>query len=60
VRQAVERLFADVRASTPSPGVVAQATGGLVEPVDPVRLPEVVIGQRVGAVVAKYRNATGG
>lgn len=60
VRQAVERLFADVRASTPSPGVVAQATGGLVEPVDPARLPEVVIGQRVGAVVAKYRNATGG
>jgi D-tagatose-1,6-bisphosphate aldolase subunit GatZ/KbaZ len=60
VRQAVERLFAQVRASAPIPGVVAQATGGLVGPVDPARLPEVVTDRMVGAVVAKYRNATGG
>lgn len=60
VRQAVDRLFAAVRASTPAPGVVAQATGGMVGAVDPARLPEAVIDQMVGAVVAKYRNATGG
>ncbi len=60
VRQALERLFAQVRASTPIPGVVAQATGGLVGPVDPARLPEAVIDRMVGAVVAKYRHATGG
>jgi hypothetical protein len=40
--------------------VVAQATGGLVGPVDPTRLPEAVIDHMVGAVVAKYRTATGG
>ena len=60
VRQAVDRLFAQVRASSPAPGVVAQATGGLVGPVDPQHLPEAVTGRMVGAVVAKYRNATGG
>jgi D-tagatose-1,6-bisphosphate aldolase subunit GatZ/KbaZ len=60
VRQMADRLFAQVRASTPAPGVVAQATGGLVGAVDPARLPEAVAGQMVGAVVAKYRNATGG
>jgi hypothetical protein len=56
----VDRLFAQVRASSPAPGVVAQATGGLVGPVDPQHLPEAVTGRMVGAVVAKYRNATGG
>lgn len=60
VRQALERLFAQVRASAPIPGVVAQATGGLVGPVDPAGLPEAVTDRMVGAVVAKYRNATGG
>ena len=60
LRQLVDRLFAEVRASTPAPGVVAQATGGLVGPVDPTRLPEAVIDHMVGAVVAKYRTATGG
>lgn len=60
VRQVVDRLFAQVRASAPAPGVVAQGTGGLVGPVDPTQLPEAVIDQMVGAVVAKYRIATGG
>jgi tagatose-1,6-bisphosphate aldolase non-catalytic subunit AgaZ/GatZ len=60
VRQAVDRLFAQVRASAPMAGMVAQATGGLVGPVDPAHLPEAVTDRMVGAVVAKYRNATGG
>lgn len=60
LRSALDRLCANLRAARPEPGLVAQATGGLVDAGDPERLPEDVIARMVGAVVAKYRNATGG
>jgi hypothetical protein len=48
-----------LRAAHPPPGLVAQVTGGLAVPVDPATLPETVIQANVGAVVARYRTATG-
>jgi D-tagatose-1,6-bisphosphate aldolase subunit GatZ/KbaZ len=60
VRAAVERLFARLRSLRPEPGLVAQVTGGMVEPTDPATLPETVIDRMVGAVVRRYRTATGG
>ncbi|MDO9641244.1 MAG: class II D-tagatose-bisphosphate aldolase, non-catalytic subunit [Pseudotabrizicola sp.] len=60
VRAALERLFSNIRQASPEPGLVAQVTGGLVQMHDPAHLPEQVIARMVGAVVMKYRNATGG
>lgn len=59
VQAAKARLFAALRRATPMPGLVAQITGGLVAQWDQATLPEAVIRQMVGAVVQKYRSATG-
>jgi D-tagatose-1,6-bisphosphate aldolase subunit GatZ/KbaZ len=59
VQAAQQALFATLRAAHPPPGLVAQVTGGLVAPTDPQRLPETIIQTMVGAVVARYRTATG-
>ncbi len=59
VQAAQRALFTALRAAHPPPGLVAQVTGGLAVPVDPATLPETVIQANVGAVVARYRTATG-
>lgn len=59
VQSAQTRLFAALRHAKPAPGLVAQVTGGLVTDCDPATLPETVIRRMVGAVVHKYRIATG-
>ncbi len=59
VQAAVARLFAALRNVPVAPGLVAQVTGGLVETHDAAALPEIVIRRMVGAVVQKYRSATG-
>jgi D-tagatose-bisphosphate aldolase class II non-catalytic subunit len=59
VQAAQARLFAALRAARPEPGLVAQVTGGLVTATDPKNLPETVVRRMVGAVVDKYRAATG-
>jgi D-tagatose-1,6-bisphosphate aldolase subunit GatZ/KbaZ len=59
VQAAQVRLFAALRAARPEPGLVAQVTGGLVADIPPESLPETVIDRMVGAVVARYRTATG-
>lgn len=59
VQAAQRALFSALRAAHPPPGLVAQVTGGLAVPVDPATLPETVIQANVGAVVARYRTATG-
>lgn len=60
VQAAWRRLCANLRAANPSPGIVAQALGALVEPGDPATLPERAVARMVGQVVTKYRTATGG
>ena len=57
VQQALQTLAANLAATRPEPGLVAQITGGLVGPDSP--LPLSVIRRMVGAVVTKYRQATG-
>lgn len=59
VKAAVAELFKAVRNAAPEPGLVAQVTGGLAGAVDAATLPEAVIGRMVGAVVMRYRKATG-
>lgn len=59
VQASVARLLQALRDSSPEPGLVAQATGGLVSPVDPASLPEQVVDRMVGAVVERYRTACG-
>jgi D-tagatose-1,6-bisphosphate aldolase subunit GatZ/KbaZ len=59
VQAAQSRLFDALRAAPPAPSLLAQVTGGLVEGYDPATLPEAVIRKMVGAVVHKYRSATG-
>jgi len=59
VQAAQARLFAALRAARPEPGLVAQVTGGLVADIPPETLPETVIDRMVGAVVVRYRTATG-
>jgi D-tagatose-bisphosphate aldolase class II non-catalytic subunit len=56
VQAAVTRLIASLSATAPPPGLVAQVTGGLVET---GTTPDAVIHRMVGAVVRKYRSATG-
>jgi D-tagatose-bisphosphate aldolase class II non-catalytic subunit len=59
VQAAQARLFAALRAARAEPGLVAQVTGGLAADISPAILPETVIDRMVGAVVARYRTATG-
>lgn len=59
VKAAQEALFATLRGATPPPGLVAQITGGRACLADPATLPETIIQSMVGAVVARYRTATG-
>jgi len=56
VQAALARLMAALAAAKPPPGLVAQVTGGLV---DADTSPDIVIRRMVGAVVRKYRTATG-
>lgn len=56
VQAALTRLTAALSATTPPPGLVAQVSGGLV---DADTSPDIVIRRMVGAVVQKYRTATG-
>jgi D-tagatose-1,6-bisphosphate aldolase subunit GatZ/KbaZ len=60
VREAWDRLCANLRAADLAPGIVAQALGALVEPGDPATLPERAVQRMVGQVVTRYRTATGG
>lgn len=59
VQAAQQALFASLRAANPPPGLVAQVTGGAACVTDPATLPETIIQSMVGAVVARYRTATG-
>ncbi|MCF8516821.1 MAG: class II D-tagatose-bisphosphate aldolase, non-catalytic subunit [Rhodobacteraceae bacterium] len=59
VQAAQSRLFAALRAAPEAPALLAQVTGSLVTAYDPATLPETVIRKMVGAVVHKYRSATG-
>lgn len=59
VQAAKQALFASLRAANPPPGLVAQVTGGLACVTDTATLPETIIQSMVGAVVARYRTATG-
>jgi D-tagatose-bisphosphate aldolase class II non-catalytic subunit len=56
VQAALARLMGTVSRANPPPGLVAQVSGGLVEN---DTTPEMVIRRMVGAVVEKYRTATG-
>lgn len=56
VKAALARLMAGMAAAKIPPGLMAQVTGGLVT--ENTR-PDALIGQTVGAVVKKYRTATG-
>ncbi len=56
VQAALARLMAALRTANPPPGLMAQVTGGLV---DADTTPDTVIRRMVGAVVRKYRSATG-
>jgi D-tagatose-bisphosphate aldolase class II non-catalytic subunit len=56
VQAALARLMAALRTANPPPGLMAQVTGGLV---DADTTPDAVIRRMVGAVVRKYRSATG-
>jgi len=56
VQAALARLMASLATAAPPPGLVAQITGGLVAH---DFSPETLIRRMVGAVVQKYRNATG-
>ncbi|MCX5514046.1 tagatose-bisphosphate aldolase [Kaistia algarum] len=58
IQAALGRLHRNIAEGRPEPGLVAQATGGLVGPaIDPAGLPRQLVRQMVGAVVAKYRAA---
>lgn len=56
VQAALARLMAALATATPPPGLMAQVTGGLV---DADASPDGLIATMVGAVVDKYRTATG-
>jgi D-tagatose-bisphosphate aldolase class II non-catalytic subunit len=56
IQAALSRLMAAITRANPPPGLVAQVSAGLVE-ID--MTPEMVIRRMVGAVVQKYRSATG-
>jgi tagatose-1,6-bisphosphate aldolase non-catalytic subunit AgaZ/GatZ len=56
VQAALTRLKAALATADPPPGLLAQVSGGLVD-VD--ASPDTLIRRMVGAVVQKYRSATG-
>jgi D-tagatose-bisphosphate aldolase class II non-catalytic subunit len=56
VQAALTRLISTLTDTTPPPGLLAQVTGGLV---NPDITPDTLIRHMVGAVVQKYRTATG-
>lgn len=58
IQAALTRLYGNIAASSPEPGIVAQFTGGLVDGTgDPTTLARRVIDRMVGDVVDKYRGA---
>lgn len=60
VQAALAKLYANVRAAKPEPGIVAQVVGGLVDPAPAsADLPDRVVRRVVGDVVRKYRAAAG-
>ncbi len=60
VQAALARLYANVGAARPEPGIVAQAVGGLVDPMPASNdLPDRIVRDMVGEVVRKYRAAAG-
>lgn len=60
VQAALGRLFDNISAARPEPGIVAQATGGLVDPAPAeADLPDRIVRAMVGEVVRKYRAAAG-
>lgn len=60
VQAALAKLYQNVVAARPEPGIVAQATGGLVDPMPTsADLPDRVVRRMVGDVVRKYRAAAG-
>lgn len=60
VQAALAKLYKNVAAARPEPGIVAQATGGLVD-ATPISadLPGHIVRRMVGNVVRKYRAAAG-
>ncbi len=56
VQAALARMMQSLAIARPTPGLLAQVTGGLV---DADATPDTVIRRMVGAVVQKYRTATG-
>ncbi len=56
VQAALVRLMAALATEKPPPGLLAQVTGGLVSS---DATPDMLVRHMVGAVVQKYRNATG-
>lgn len=56
VQAALSHLITALSAASPPPGLMAQVSGGLV---DPALTPDRLIRRMVGAVVQKYRTATG-
>jgi D-tagatose-bisphosphate aldolase class II non-catalytic subunit len=60
VQAAVTKLYKNVAAARPEPGIVAQATGGLVDPMPAsADLPDRIVRRMVGDVARKYRAAAG-
>lgn len=60
VQAALARLYANVRAAYPEPGIVAQVVGGLVDPTSAsADLPDCIVRRMVGDVLRKYRAAAG-
>jgi D-tagatose-bisphosphate aldolase class II non-catalytic subunit len=60
VQAALAKLYENIAAARPEPGIVAQATGGLVDPTSAsADLPDRIVRRMVGDVVRKYRAAAG-
>jgi D-tagatose-bisphosphate aldolase class II non-catalytic subunit len=60
VQAALARLYANIAAARPEPGVVAQAVGGLVDAAPTgADLADRLVRRMVGDVVRKYRSAAG-
>ena len=58
IQAALGRLYDNIAASSPEPGIVAQFTGSLVDGTgEPATLARRVIDRMVGDVVRKYRGA---
>ncbi len=57
IAAALRQLNANLSGARPEPGLIAQFTGGLVEPVPEGDLMTVIVERMVGQVVEKYRHA---